>query len=168
MANNYKAIWLPTGQEIFYNAANLELAWQKAIELFKEAIIRQMLPSFVALPDHLDDIYTKDSSLRDTVPTFKQISAKDLISVEPLNRIKVSLFRDGLTLKTETLKDNPLKWVKSVEPSLPESYNLDVINSWITEQILSETVSYVIFDYTDEKGEGILEGAILSVRIEKV
>ena len=75
----FSCTWLPTGQVTRISAANISLAWQQAIEIYREEFIRELLPA------------TYQSQEFGQVVAFSEIKACNYLEVQEVRQLKVSI-----------------------------------------------------------------------------
>lgn len=163
----FKSVWLPTGKESIFDAANIELAWQKAIETYKESLVRELLPSFFIYNDSLESSKVKDDSIYSSVATFKQIKASDFLTVEKLDRIKMTVVTLELVHSFYIHEPSTPKQVIKRHIELPENFEIDLINARICEQLISKSVQKITFDLRiDQTNKDLPDNTPIKVFLE--
>lgn len=128
---DYTITWLPTGQTVKVMAENDILAWSKALSIYKEALLRELMPNFTT---GLEETEAKKGI------NFKPMQASDFIKVERSVRYKIDYqvsvtgaSEDGVALKKGSFStpENPLAKLREEYPCVPPSFNSETVNNWV-------------------------------------
>jgi len=151
MSHNYKAQYIITGMVYYFKAANFELAWQKATEMFKEELLRELLPTFSNNPE---------------IPiSFNSVRTCDYIRVELLDQYKIIVYGDNGIDVIGCMKNPLIRLLEEGFDFKLKADNIEIIDNWLVEQFEKNILTSFEIELVKDPNDSQLVNSIKIIKV---